>query len=1279
MITPSQFYYLERLIDRIEEMLGQSDAAITRGEDIVQVKDIIQDLQIYHHELESQNEELLRTRDELESLFKKYSRLYDFAPVSYLTLNRNITIIEVNQTFIDYFQLQRTQVLQKPLYEFVPEYQHSILKEHIKRAFELGRKESCELHRIVSDSEIQYFRIESLAYEDEINQEVYLHSAIIDITQRKKAEIENNHSREFLNNIIDAIPDPVFVKDENHNWMYINQAYSNLTGVSRDDKSNQENRGFFAKNSQDSFWGTDKEAFNSGERIDFEVRTETKTNTNTERDLFVSKVVFDNHSDNKKYLVGIIRDITEFKELQSDLAKHRDNLAELVEIRTKELMKANSALESEIIERKNTESALNESEAKYRDYINNAPDGIIITDLELKSNQFNKAACEITGYNSDELQALEFDELLEANDLLEIKSRLLEMAVYSNCSFEVKIRTKYGDSIYVLIDTVRLAMTKFIFFFKDITDRKRAEDSLNSERSMLRSLINSVPDLIFIKDRKGKYIDCNKAFELFVGKKIPEIIGNTDASLLKDKYAKIFAEEENLVINSQQTTRKEEWFNFPNNEKLLYDTIRTPFFDKNKNIVGVIGISRDITIQRMHSIKREAEDKVLKGIASISTTLLESKDYMYAFDDIMRILGNVTVVDRVYLFSKFATDCLDSSCFTQISEWSADGVVSQKDNPDFKQFDMAELMPTIYEELKAKRPYYSIVRQVPENEQQMLIDHDILSLLIIPIFEKNRLWGFIGFDDTKQERIWSDQETSVLMIASNAIGSAIERDKDMLLMEQAKVQAQIANRSKSEFLANMSHEIRTPMNAILGFSELLKEELDSSPKYKDYLDGIINSGKGLLDLINDILDLSKIESGRLEIIYEPINPIDVLNEVKQIFKMKSDAKGLNFVISIDNRIPQALLMDELRIRQVLFNLVGNAIKFTTSGQIEVRLYCRDFKEGSEIDLVFEVKDSGIGIPDDQKDIIFEAFRQQEGQSTRRYGGTGLGLTITKRLVAMMNGEVTLESKPGEGSTFSVILPKVKIAAVIIEKYEQSIEELNSAEFDNPKILLVEDVSTNRQVVRMYLRRFNITLLEATNGLEGVEAVRREKPDLILMDLHMPYMDGYQATDEIKKTYSSEQLPIIALTASAMSEEVGLIKEKFDGYLRKPVSKSELLREIINHIPHKVTIAGVPASIEKQKQKFSGRIELEKTTVSIEFLQILESEIIPAYEAVKKTLYISKINAFAEMLKANAEKYQVEILTQFADDLLEQAKGFKIDKIVQIISNFYKLVDSLKNK
>ncbi len=753
MISPTQFYHLEKMIDNIEAMLSKSGATFSDAGELIKVKDIVQDLQIYHHELESQNEELLRTRDELESLFKKYSRLYDFAPVSYLTINRNSTIIEVNQTFIDYFKLHRTQVLQKQLFEFVPEYLHLILSEHIKQTLSSSNKVGCELHRVLPNQELQYFRIESLAYEDDLNKDIYIHSAIIDITDQKKAQIENDNNREFLNNIIDAIPDPVFVKDELHNWMFINKAYTELTGVTREEKNLQDKRGFFANCTQSEFWDTDNKAFESSNRIDFEVKSDTEVCV---RDLFVSKVVFSNSIDKQKYLVGIIRDVTEFKKMQEALAKQSENLSDLVDLRTKELLDVNHALELEISERINTAKALSDSEEKYKDYINNAPDGIVVIDINCNIIQFNKAACLITGYNSDEIMRIDVRDLLidVSSDKSYIIKKLASISEFENANFEKALRTKYGEILYVLIDCVRLLNDKLIVFFKDITDRKIAEENLIKERSMLRTLINSIPDLIFIKDTKGKYLDCNKAFELFAAKKINDIIGRYDNSLFTEMVANNLQIEDLKVIQTKNFSRKEEWFEFPNGEKFLYDTIRTPFFDRDKAIVGVIGISRDVTVQKMLLFKREAEDKVLKGIANISTILLETKDYMYVLDDIMRILGEVTSVDRVYLFSKYSAENIENVFFTQISEWTNSGVEPQRNNPDFKAFDVEKSMPTLYENLIEKQAYYSLVRYVPESERQMLIEHDIKSLLIIPIFVKNLLWGFIGFDDTKQERIW---------------------------------------------------------------------------------------------------------------------------------------------------------------------------------------------------------------------------------------------------------------------------------------------------------------------------------------------------------------------------------------------------------------------------------------------------------------------------------------------------------------------------------------------
>ena len=219
-------------------------------------------------------------------------------------------------------------------------------------------------------------------------------------------------------------------------------------------------------------------------------------------------------------------------------------------------------------------------------------------------------------------------------------------------------------------------------------------------------------------------------------------------------------------------------------------------------------------------------------------------------------------------------------------------------------------------------------------------------------------------------------------------------------------------KQKVNFLANMSHEIRTPMNAILGFGELLKEQFGESPKFEEYINGIISSGKSLLELINDILDLSKIEAGKLQINVEPCDVRNLANEMKQIFIIRTSAKGIAFNVNIDKHLPHSLLMDETRLRQILFNLIGNAVKFTKEGSITLSIYILEIKEGSTVNFAIEVKDTGIGIPQNQQELIFDAFQQTEGQSTRKYGGTGLGLTITKRLATMMGGIIKLQSKVG---------------------------------------------------------------------------------------------------------------------------------------------------------------------------------------------------------------------------------------------------------------------------
>ena len=305
-------------------------------------------------------------------------------------------------------------------------------------------------------------------------------------------------------------------------------------------------------------------------------------------------------------------------------------------------------------------------------------------------------------------------------------------------------------------------------------------------------------------------------------------------------------------------------------------------------------------------------------------------------------------------------------------------------------------------------------------------------------------------------------------------------------LERAKESADIANRAKSEFLANMSHEIRTPMNAILGFSEIMKGKV-VEPSLSHYLDSIISSGKSMLSLIDGILDLSKVESGKLELTYQPFSPRRLFDEMKTIFSHKIHGKGLTFDIEYLTAVPEALILDENRLRQILINLIGNAVKFTDKGFIKIGVEFRgqDEQRGL-VDFDFSVEDTGIGIPEEYSRSIFGAFSQVTGKKYDHTGGTGLGLSITKRLIELMNGHISVHSRVGKGSIFKVTLKDVELStASAMHREDREEIGFERIEFEKSTLLVVDDISFNREIIADYLREFNFVLLEAENGEEAV--------------------------------------------------------------------------------------------------------------------------------------------------------------------------------------------------
>ena len=496
--------------------------------------------------------------------------------------------------------------------------------------------------------------------------------------------------------------------------------------------------------------------------------------------------------------------------------------------------------------------------------------------------------------------------------------------------------------------------------------------------------------------------------------------------------------------------------------------------------------------------------------------------------------------------------------------------------------------------------------------------------------------------------------------------------------EDAARTAEAANRSKSAFLANMSHEIRTPMNAILGFTEILSG-LIADAQQKNYLNAIQTSGKSLLTLINDILDLSKVEAGKMELDYHPTDAYGLFYDMESLFSQKIEDKGLDFHLAIAQEVPRGLILDEVRVRQILINLIGNAVKFTEEGYVELAVSSISTDEESDrVDLHLGVADSGVGIPADQLEQVFGAFEQREGQSINQYGGTGLGLAITRRLVEMMDGAISVESVENQGSVFSVVLRAVERAPEgTLVGEDAATLEVGSVRFSPAKVLIADDVEVNRDLVKGYLAGYGLHLLEAENGQVAIEVCQRETPDLVLMDIKMPVLDGFTATKRLKNHPTTRQIPVVVLTASTVRETEEELMAVCDGFLRKPLSQVVLVAELTRFLAHEVTEseevlvedspgvedveqvldAGVLARLPELAGRLEGHREL--------------------WEELQQTLTINDIESFAVQMQAWGDEYGYPPLAEWGETLANQTTIFDLEGMSRTLESYPKLIEEIR--
>jgi len=435
------------------------------------------------------------------------------------------------------------------------------------------------------------------------------------------------------------------------------------------------------------------------------------------------------------------------------------------------------------------------------------------------------------------------------------------------------------------------------------------------------------------------------------------------------------------------------------------------------------------------------------------------------------------------------------------------------------------------------------------------------------ITEKGYLEGFeIEVQRRDGTRFWVSMNTRIVqdedgMHFDGTVEDITKRKRAEDMLWAAKEVAEAATKSKSDFLANMSHEIRTPMNAVIGMTCLLLDE-DLTEKQKEYLETIRSSGEALLDIINDILDISKIEGGMMEMEHQPFSLKRVVEESIALGAENAAKKGLEMEYQIDQSIPDVILGDHARLRQVLVNLIGNAVKFTERGCVSISVSGSGVDDGS-YELHFAVKDTGIGIADDKADRLFQLFSQVDASTARRYGGTGLGLAISKKLVEKMNGRIWVESRLEIGSTFhfTIKAQTARQTQIALSDEFRKATSIRALCYGDPKsslrILLAEDNPINRTVALHMLAKLGMSADVAGNGHEVLKALESRNYDVILMDVQMPEMDGLQTTKEIRKRIPDGPR-IIAMTAAAFkSDREMCIEAGMDDYIRKPVRIDEL--------------------------------------------------------------------------------------------------------------------------
>ncbi|GAB4314311.1 MAG: hypothetical protein Kow00127_05550 [Bacteroidales bacterium] len=1006
------------------------------------------------------------------------------------------------------------------------------------------------------------------------------------------------------------------------------------------------------------------------------------------------------------------------------------------------------AIKQDITATKNAEKKLLEIRNETDQFLATAADGLRIVDKTGTIIKANDTFLKMTGLKREEVVGKKCFEVIHDKDCGTEKCTIKRiMSGEDHIEHDTILRVVNGREIPV-ISTVRpfydLEGNRigFVQNLKDITEREKIKKQIEEQLNFVDSLLDAIPNPVFSKDKNGKLLSCNPAFEQCLGLKEKDVIGKPVSKLFPKEFLSVLQKEETQLFEKGSKIHFESFLDQGNGKgkRILYSG--GPFIQNGK-IAGSIGIISDITeltrIQEELKASREQYRLLIENMGEgIAITSVDDY-FIFANPAAEKIFGvgpngllnrslndflPPSEIDRMKIETTKRREGIASKYEVEIIRPNGEKRVilvtaTPKLSPDgalIGTFGIFRDVTERVEQERALRESEEKYRSIIDNIQDVYYRSDRRGRLIMVSPSGLKLLGYSQIEDLLGKNIILDlfkrkedsskflktlhkekqvtnyelelvrqdgKPVTVLTSSSfyydkNGNIAGVEgiltditgRKQYEKKLKKAKQEAERANKSKSEFLANMSHEIRTPMNAILGFAEALAGQV-RDPGHKKMLDSILSSGNLLLALINDILDLSKIEAGKLVISPQPTDLAQILEEIKLIFSERMQAKGLDFHLYVPVDFPESLRLDEIRIRQIIINLVGNALKFTHKGYIELKaeFHQTTAKAG---DVILSVTDTGIGIPPDQHKRIFEVFQQQEGQIDRQYKGVGLGLAISKKLAEKMNGSISLESEPGKGSTFTVTLHNVELTPVVSHAAGNKSRK-PKVRLKKATILVVDDVDLNIEVVKSYMQDTEVSVREADSCEMALEILEYERPDAILLDIRMPGIGGFETARRIKDNPKTREIPVIAYTASVLS--LHKIQESgwFDAELMKPASKYDLFKTLAEFLPHeKIKDSNDSGENDENREK-----EPEVKPVPQELIELIDGSFLPVWETIKDKLLIFKIENFASDLNKAAVKWGSEYLEYYSKQLLNDLQNMDFDSIRKRLSRFGDVVKSIK--